>query len=144
VTLKRHHVNAVPEPLTRRVLEYERTIKNLVPACRAPADWFPLAEFVAVESFERVGPFLEVQDWQQYTVMLTQWATAVDSFETTVRRVAELQRLVYFEVEERHFRGDEVGVVNTLTVFEFGDGDNDGKIRRLDVYLQQARRDRSR
>ena len=44
--------------------------------------------------------------------------------------------LVYFEVEERHFRGDNVNVVNSMTVFEFND---DGKIRHLDVYLQQAR-----
>jgi len=47
-----------------------------------------------------------------------------------------LDRLVYFEVEERHFRGDDVNVVNSMTVFEFDDAD---KICHLDVYLQQAR-----
>ena len=45
-------------------------------------------------------------------------------------------RLVYFEVEERHFRGGDVNVVNSMTVFDFNE---DGKIRHLDVYLQQAR-----
>jgi hypothetical protein len=32
--------------------------------------------------------------------------------------------------------GENVNVVNSLTVFEF---DDDGKIRHLDVYLQQPR-----
>jgi hypothetical protein len=123
-------------PLTRKVLDYTQTMKRLVPAITAPADWAPLAEFVAVDEFERVGTFLEVQDWQQYTEMLTQWASATETFETTVRRISELPGLVYFEIEERHFRGGNVNVVNSMTVFEF---DEDGRIRHLDVYLQQAR-----
>ena len=123
-------------PLTERIFDYEATIKRLVPTITGPADWAPLAEFVAVDEFERVGTFLEVQDWQQYTDMLTQWASATDSFETTVRRVSELDRLVYFEIEERHFRGGDVHVVNSMTVFEFDEG---GKIRHLNVYLQQPR-----
>ena len=124
------------QPLTRKVLDYEQAMKRLVPAITAPADWAPLAEFVAVDTFERVGTFLEVQDWQQYTEMLTQWASTTEKFETTVRRISELPGLVYFEIEERHFRGGNVHVVNSMTVFEF---DEDGKIRHLDVYLQQAR-----
>ena len=123
-------------PLTRKILEYVQAMKRLVPTAKGPADWAALAEFVAVDEFERVGTFLEVQTWQQYTEMLTRWAMAVDSFETTVRRISELPGLVYFEVEERHFRGDAVNVVNSMTVFQFDDA---GKIRHLDVYLQQAR-----
>jgi hypothetical protein len=123
-------------PLTRTILDYEGTIRRLVPTIKGPADWAPLAEFVAVDEFERVGTFLEVQTWQQYTDMLTQWASATDSFETTARRVSELDGLVYFEIEERHFRGGDVHVVNSMTVFEFDGG---GKIRHLDVYLQQPR-----
>jgi len=91
---------------------------------------------VAVDEFERVGTFLETQNWQQYTEMLTQWASVTSTFETTVRRISELNGLVYFEIEERHFRGDQVNVVNSLTVFEFNEA---GKIRHLDVYLQQPR-----
>jgi hypothetical protein len=124
------------QPLTRKVLEYEHAMKRLVPAITAPADWAPLAEFVAVDTFERVGTFREVQDWGQYTEMLTQWAAATEKFETTVRRISELPGRVYFEIEERHFRSGNVHVVNSMTVFEF---DEDGKIRHLDVYLQQAR-----
>jgi hypothetical protein len=125
-----------PGPLTRKVLAYEQTIRRLVPVVKGPDDWAPLSEFVAVGAFERVGTFLEVQDWQQYTEMLTKWASATATFETTVRRIAELPSHVYYEIEERHFRGDDVTVVNSMTVFEFGD---DGRIRHLDVYLQQPR-----
>jgi hypothetical protein len=124
-------------PLTRKVLDYEQAMRRLVPTIEAPADWAPLAEFVAVDTFERVGTFLEVQNWQQYTEMLTHWASATETFETTVRRISELPGLVYFEIEERHFRGGDVHVVNSMTVFEF---DEDGKIRHLGVYLQQQPR----
>ncbi len=123
-----------PGPLTATVLEYERVMKRLVPAITAVSDWGPLAAFVAVDSFERTGTFMERQDWPRYTEMLTQWASSIDSFETTVRRVTESAPLVYFEIEERHYRGGAVNVVNTLTVFEF---DDDQKIRGLAVYLQQ-------
>lgn len=123
-------------PLTRKVLAYDQTIRTLLPTVETPADWAPLAEHVAVDEFERIGTFLEVQDWQQYTEMLTGWASASDGFETTLRRIAELGSRVYYEIEERHFRGDHVTVVNSMTVFEFDDA---GRIRHLAVYLQQPR-----
>ncbi len=122
--------------LTRRVLAYEHVMKRLVPDIETPADWEPLAEFVAIDEFERIGTFLEVQNWQQYTEMITQWASATESFETKVRRISEVDPLVYFEIEERHFRAGTVHVVNSMTVFEFNDN---AKICHLDVYLQQAR-----
>jgi len=121
-------------PLTGKVLAYQQTIKRLVPTIIASTDWGPLSEFVAVDQFERVGPFMEVQNWPQYADMLTHWASAIDSFETTVRRISELPGLVYFEIEERHHRADAVNVVNSLTVFEF---DADARIQHLAVYLQQ-------
>jgi len=122
--------------LTQRVLEYDRAMKRLVAEVKDSADWAPLAEFIAIQEFERVGTFLEVQDWSEYTEMLTRWASATDSFETTVRRISELGALVYYEIEERHFRGDNVNVINSMTVFEF---DTNDRIRGLFVYLQQAR-----
>lgn len=122
--------------LTDVVLAYQDLMKDLVPSIRASTDWAPLARFVAVDEFERVGTFLEVHDWPAYTEMLTGWASSIDRFETTVRRVTEVGHLVYFEVEERHFRGEHVTVVNSMTVFAFTDA---GQIRHLDVYLQQSR-----
>ena len=123
-------------PLTQKVLEYDRVLQRLVAEVGDPADWAPLTEFVAVADFERVGTFLEVQDWNEYTEMLTRWASATESFQTTVRRISETGALVYYEIEERHFRGDNVNVINSMTVFEF---DANDRIRRLNVYLQQAR-----
>jgi hypothetical protein len=125
-----------PGPLTRVVLDYTGTMERLVPSVKAAADWAPLAELVAVDEFERIGTFLEVHDWPQYTGMLTRWATSIEKFETTVRRVSELPGLVYLEVEERHFRDARVHVVNSMTVFAF---DEAGRIRHLAVYLQQPR-----
>jgi hypothetical protein len=128
--------SAASGSLTGKVLEYDRVMTELVPRVKTPTDWEPLARFVAVDDFERVGTFLEVQDWTAYTEMLTGWAAVIDSFETTVRRISELPKLVYYEVEERHQRHGNVSVVNTLTVFEF---DDEGLIRRLEVFLQQRR-----
>jgi hypothetical protein len=118
------------------VADYTATMQQLVPTITTDADWAPLAAFASIDDFERVGTFLEAHDWPHYVTMLTQWASAVDRFEITVRRVTETGRLVYYEIEERHFRGDDVNVVNSMTVFEFDDSD---RICHLDVYLQQAR-----
>lgn len=127
-------------PLSRCVLDFEQALRSLVQAAREPgfsaADWAPLAEFAAVAEFERVGTWMEVMNWQQYTEFLTTWAKSSMGFETTVRRVSELPGLVYLEIEERHTRPGGVAVVNSLSVYEFND---DGKIRHLDVYLQQPR-----
>ena len=122
-------------PLTRKVMQYQDIVRQLVPTVKTPEDWAPLASLIAVDRFERIGTFLEVQNWQQYAEMLTGWADSVDSFETTVRRVTELSDLVYFEIEERHFFGGNAHVVNSMTVFEF---DTDANICHIDVYLQQA------
>ena len=122
-------------PLTKKVLEYSDTIRRVVPTIRTRQDWAPVSELVAVDEFERVGTFLEVQDWQQYTEMLTNWASGIDRFETTVHRISEFPNLVYYEIEERHYVGDTTTVLNSLTVFEF---DDDARIRRLDVFMQKA------
>ena len=127
-------------PLSRRVLDFERTLRSLVRAAGEPgfgaAGWAPLAEFAAVGEFERVGTWMEVMNWQQYTEFLDTWARSSMGFDTTVRRVSELPGLVYLEIEERHTRPGGVWLVNSLSVYEFND---DGKIRHLDVYLQQPR-----
>ncbi|HXY64413.1 MAG TPA: hypothetical protein VEI45_08705 [Mycobacterium sp.] len=122
-------------PLTRKVMQYQETVRQLVPTVKTAEDWAPLAALIAIDRFERIGTYLEVQNWQQYAEMLTGWANSVDSFETTVRRVNELSELVYFEIEERHFFGGHAHVVNSMSVFQF---DADAKICHVAVYLQQA------
>ena len=121
-------------PLTKKVIDYQDTVRRLVPTAKSPEDWAPLGEFLAIDQFERIGPFLDVQDWPQYAEMVNGWAQGVQSFETTVRRISELPQRVYFEVEERHLYGEDWLVVNSMNVFEFTD---EGKIHHLDVYLQQ-------
>lgn len=121
-------------PLSQIVVQYQNTVRELVPTISGPDDWAPLGKLIDTEVFERVGTFLEVQDWKQYTEMLTGWAQSVDSFDTTLLRVTEQAPLVYFEIEERHHFGELTHTVNSMTVFEFGDND---MIRRVNVYLQQ-------
>ncbi|HEX5143183.1 MAG TPA: hypothetical protein VFW21_04880 [Mycobacterium sp.] len=122
-------------PLTRKVMAYQELMKTLVPTVHESTDWEPLSEFVVLGEFRRIGTLLEVQDWPQYTEMLTRWARSIDTFDTVVKRVTEVPGLVYFEIEERHTRGERTRVVNSMTVFDF---DDDEKIRGLAVYLQQA------
>ena len=126
--------------LAQQVLDFESTVKRLVKAAKDPgftaAGWAPLAEFVAVREFERVGTWMEVMNWQQYTEFMTQWASSSMGFDTVLRRISELPGLVYLELEERHTRPGGVAVVNSLSVYEFSAG---GKIKHLDVYLQQPR-----
>ena len=126
--------------LAQQVLDFEATVKRLVKAAKDPgftaADWAPLAEFVATGEFERIGTWMEVMNWQQYTEFMTQWARSSMGFDTVLRRIFELPGLVYLELEERHTRNGGVAVVNSLSVYEFND---EGKIKHLDVYLQQPR-----
>jgi hypothetical protein len=122
--------------LSDKVMEYDSIVSRLVRVAKEPgfshADWAPLAELVAVDEFERVGIWRETMNWQEYVDFLTRWAGS-KAFETTLRRISELPPLVYYEVEERHFKDDDVTIVNSMSVFEF---DEAGKIRHLDVYLQ--------
>jgi hypothetical protein len=126
--------------LAQQVLDFEATVKRLVKTAKDPgftaAGWAPLAEFVATGEFERTGIWMEVMNWQQYTEFMTQWASSSKGFDTVLRRVSELPGLVYLELEERHTRDGGVAVVNSLSVYEFND---EGKIKHLDVYLQQPR-----
>ncbi|MEU6198614.1 hypothetical protein [Streptomyces sp. NPDC047061] len=127
-------------PLARTVLAFDATVRQLVLKAResgvTAADWSALTAFVDVAEFRRVGTWMEVMDWREYTEFMTKWASASMGFETAVRRVSELPGLVYYEIEERHTRPGGLAVVNSLSVYGF---DADARIRRLDVYLQQPR-----
>jgi hypothetical protein len=123
--------------LCRTVLEYSRIMKRLVDRAKQPgftvADWAPLAELVAVDEFERVGPFRELMHWRQYVGFLTQWACSA-GWESTFRRVHQWANVVFLELEERSHLDGKVDVVNSLSVYEFNAA---GKIRHLDIYLQR-------
>ncbi|MBX6388034.1 MAG: hypothetical protein IRZ08_03370 [Frankia sp.] len=122
--------------LSRVVLEYTQLMKKLVDAGKEPGfpvdSWAPVAELVAVDSFERIGPFKEVMNWSEYAEFLTQWAQRSE-WECSFKRVTEIGNLVLLELEERSTVAGFSSAVNSATTFEF---DADGKIVNLAVYLQ--------
>jgi hypothetical protein len=122
----------------RTVLEYCMTTKRLVDEAKTPGfsvdSWAPLAELVATDEFERVGPFKEVMTWPDYVAFLTNWATSSE-WECSFKRITEASGVVFLELEERSRIGEFSNVVNSLSVYEFTGA---GKIRHIDVYLQMA------
>ena len=123
--------------LSARVLDFERIVKETVTKAKEPGftpeDWAPLAELVAIDEFERVGCWLEVMNWSEYTEFLTKWASQT-AFETKRRRISELPGLVFLELQETNTTESQSTVVNSLSVYEFNDA---AKIRHLDIYLQR-------
>jgi len=123
---------------SRTVLEYAATTGRLVGEAKTPGftetGCASLADLVDTENFLRVGAFKEEMDWAGYTAFLTGWATTSE-WECTFKRITEHDDLVFLELEERSVVGDFRSVVNSLSVYQFSD---DGRIRRLDLYLQMA------
>ena len=123
--------------LSAKVLDFERIVKETVTQAKEPGftseGWGRLAELVAVDEFERVGCWLEVMNWREYTEFLTKWASQT-AFETKRRRISELPGLVFLELQETNTTETRSTVVNSLSVYEFNDA---GKIRHLDIYLQR-------
>lgn len=100
---------------------------------KSPEDWAPVAEFVAVSEFKRVGAYLEELDWSAYTSFLTGWASGGTRFEMTEFHITEVGETVFQEIEERHFRGDQIVRKNVIAVYRFTPA---GKIHHLDIYEQ--------
>lgn len=124
-------------PLSERVLKLVDIMKRLVAKGREPGftvdEWAPLAELVDVERFERVGPFRDALNWQQYAEMLTQWVTTSEGWDPVRKRMDEVGRRVYLECEERVTNDGRVEPFHSLSVYEFDDA---GKLTRIDVYMQ--------
>lgn len=124
--------------LSRTVLDYSLVMKELVDSADQPGfsvdSWAPIAELVAVDEFDRVGPFKEVMDWTGYVEFLTNWAKS-SSWEGSLKRITEVSGSVFLELEERSTVGTYSSVVNSMSVFEFN---GIGKISHIDVYLQMA------
>jgi hypothetical protein len=123
-------------PLSAKVFEYEKIVKDLVARAKQPGytrdDWAPLTEMIAVDDFERIGIWREKMAWEAYLDFMVPWAESKD-FDTRLRRITELGNLVFFEIEEHHIRDGGFTIVNSMNVYEFND---DRKIQHLDVYLQ--------
>jgi hypothetical protein len=98
------------------------------------ADWSPLADLVAVEEFERVGPFHDALDWRAYIELLSQWVNHSQGWNPVIKRITEVPGLVYVQCEEMITNGDRIDPFYSLSLYEFNDA---GKIRRIEVYMQQ-------
>jgi hypothetical protein len=123
-----------PGPLTQVVNSFvEAQGKVLAAGVTAPEDWAPVARFVDVERFKRVGAYLEELDWADYTRFLTGWSSGGTRFEMTQFHVTEVGDAVFQEIEERHYRGDELIRKNVIAVYRFTP---QGRIRHLDIYEQ--------
>ena len=129
-------ITAEPGSLTKTVGRFVAAQGAVLAAgVTTPADWAPVAEFVAVDEFKRVGAYLEELDWDQYTKFLTSWSAGGTRFEMTEFHISEVGDAVFQEIEERHHRGDEFIRKNVIAVYRFTEH---GKIRHLDIY-EQAR-----
>jgi hypothetical protein len=128
--------------LSRKVLQYSesflRIVNELKQSRGSDADWAPLEELVDVRGFQRVGVFLtnqaEVSNWQQYKQLITQYGGAT-AWEGTLRRITEVQGLVFLELEERNTRDGVTDVSNTVTIYKFNDA---GLLSNLDVYVSHT------
>ena len=121
--------------LSRDVLGFCTLMRDLVVEAKRP-DFTPdrldaLADLVAVDDFERVGPFKDAMTWPQYAAFLAAWMPTAD-WDCSFKRITETGNLVFLELEER-LGGDSASAVNSASVYEFDDA---GKLRHLDVYLQ--------
>lgn len=109
--------------------------KVLAAGVTSPADWAPMAEYLAVDEFKRVGAYLEELNYADYCDFLTGWAAGGTRFEMTEFHVTEVGNTLFQEIEERHWRGDAFIRKNVIAVYRFN---ADNKIVHLDIY-EQAR-----
>lgn len=107
--------------------------KVLAAGVKSPEDWAPMAEYLAVDEFKRVGAYLEELDYRSYCEFLTSWAAGGTRFEMTEFYSTEVGNALFQEIEERHYRGDTFIRKNVIAVYRFN---SDNKIVHLDIYEQ--------
>jgi len=105
--------------LSRRVLEYGLTMKDLVDSSKAPdfpaSRWNEMGDYFDTARFERVGNFKEVMDWPSYRDFLAGWAPSAE-WECSFKRITENGNVVLLELEERTRMGGQTNAVNSLSV----------------------------
>jgi len=124
-----------PGPLTRKVEEWSVAMTGEAAAdgtCHI--DWGKVESYVDVPRFKRVGAYLEDLDWAAYKRFMIEWAGST-RFEMTVFQVTEIGRMVFQEIEERHWKDDEFIRKNVVAIYRFDEAD---RIIHLDIY-EQAR-----
>lgn len=120
-------------PLTRVVRQFvEAQTRVMAAGVTSPEDWEPVAAYIAVGQFKRVGAYLEELDWPAYCRFLAEWASDT-RFEFTEFHVTEAGNAVFQEIEERHYHGEDFIRKNVIAVYRFTD---EHKIKHLDIYEQ--------
>jgi hypothetical protein len=72
-------------PLTKIVNDFcSKQFEVMAAGVRSPLDWEPVAEFLDVNEFKRVGAYLEELNWPDYRKFLTGWVGGGTRFEMTV------------------------------------------------------------
>ena len=123
-------------PLTKIVNDFcSKQFEVMTAGAQSPLDWEPVAEFIDVDKFKRVGAYLEELNWPEYRRFLTGWVSGGTRFEMTVFHITEIGSAVFQEIEERHYRGDDFIRKNVMAVYRFNERN---KIIHLDIY-EQAR-----
>lgn len=121
-------------PLTRVVYDFvAKQGEVLAAGVSSPIDWEPVARFVEIDEFKRVGAYLEEFNWPQYREFLTRWAAGGTRFEMTEFHITECGNTVFQEIEERHHRGGEFIRKKVIAVYRFNARQ---KIVHLDIYEQ--------
>lgn len=121
-------------PLRKIVTAFcEAQAKVMAAGVLKPSDWAPMAEFLAVDKFKRVGAYLEEFNYTEYCEFMTGWAAGGTRFEMTEFYITEIGNAVFQEIEERHYRGDIFIRKNVIAVYRFND---ENKIVHLDIYEQ--------
>jgi hypothetical protein len=121
-------------PLRKIVAAFvEAQAKVLAAGVSGPSDWAPMAKFLEVEKFKRVGAYLEEFNYTEYCEFMTGWAAGGTRFEMTEFYSTEVGNAVFQEIEERHYRGDTLIRKNVIAVYRFND---ENKIVHLDIYEQ--------
>ncbi len=121
-------------PLRRVVSNFVEAQRRILAAgVNSSSDWAPLAQFVDVDRFKRVGAYLEELSYQAFCAFMTGWATGGTRFEMTEFYSTEVGNTVFQEIEERHYRGDEFIRKNVMAVYRFNAAN---KIVHLDIYEQ--------
>lgn len=126
--------NAEEGPLTQTVRKFVAAQGEVLAAgVTGPDDYEPVAQYIAVDEFKRVGAYLEELDWDAYKRFLTGWTAGGTRFEMTEFHISEIGNAVFQEIEERHYRGEQFIRKNVIAVYRFNDA---GLIRHLDIYEQ--------
>lgn len=134
---------AKPGSLSARVMDLVNAMEGIIARGRKPdfdaeKDLKPLADLLAVDEFERLGPFHDCCNWDEYSKLITDWVTTSEGWRPVFKRMNESPGVVYLELDEMVTHEGNEFPFHSLSVYEFND---DGKIRRIDVYMQQEQQE---